>query len=69
MGALVVARVPGASEIVQAIRRAVAESHEMRVHAVLLLKAGTIPKTSSGKIQHHVCRASFLAGSRDVKEE
>ena len=69
MGALVVARIPVASEIVQAIRRAVAESHELRVHTVLLLKAGTIPKTSSGKIQRHVCRTSFLAGSIDVKEE
>ncbi len=69
MGALVVARVAGASEIVQAIRRAVAESHELRAHAVLLLKAGTIPKTSSGKIQRHICRTSFLAGSIDVTEE
>ena len=69
MGSLVVARVPGASEIVQAIRRAVAESHELRVYAVLLLKAGTIPKTTSGKIQRHVCRTSFLTGSMEVKEE
>lgn len=68
MGALVVARAPGA-EIVQAIRRAVAESHELRVHAVLLLKAGTIPKTSSGKIQRHVCRTSFLAGSTALIQE
>jgi acyl-CoA synthetase (AMP-forming)/AMP-acid ligase II len=69
MGALVVARTPGASEIVQAIRRAVAESHELRVHAVLLLRPGTIPKTSSGKIQRHICRTSFLAGSTTVTEE
>lgn len=69
MGSLVVAHVPDTSEIVQAIRRAVAESHELRVYTVLLLKAGTIPKTSSGKIQRHICRTSFLAGSTDVKEE
>jgi acyl-CoA synthetase (AMP-forming)/AMP-acid ligase II len=60
MGALVVARAPGTPEIVQAIRRAVAETHELRAHAVLLLKAGTIPKTTSGKIQRHICRSSFL---------
>jgi acyl-CoA synthetase (AMP-forming)/AMP-acid ligase II len=69
MGAWVVARAPGASGIVQAIRRAVAESHELRVYAVLLLKAGTIPKTPSGKIQRHICRTSFLAGSIDVREK
>ncbi len=55
-----------ASEIVQAIRRAVAEAHELRVYAVLLLKPGSIPKTSSGKIQRHACRANFLTGSLDA---
>jgi acyl-CoA synthetase (AMP-forming)/AMP-acid ligase II len=52
--------------IVQSVRRAVAEYHELRVYAVLLLKPGSIPKTSSGKIQRHVCRANYLTGSLDV---
>lgn len=56
-------------EAVQAIRRAVAEHHELNVHAVSLLKPGAIPKTSSGKIQRHVCRTNFLAGSLDVIEK
>jgi len=56
-------------EVVQAIRRAVAEYHELSVYAVSLLKPGAIPKTSSGKIQHHVCRTNFLAGSLDVIEK
>jgi acyl-CoA synthetase (AMP-forming)/AMP-acid ligase II len=56
-------------EVVQAIRRAVAEYHELSVYAVSLLKPGTIPKTSSGKIQRHVCRTNFLAGSLDVVEK
>ncbi len=56
-------------EVVQAIRRAVAEYHELSVYAVSLLKPGTIPKTSSGKIQRHVCRTNFLAGSLDVIEK
>jgi acyl-CoA synthetase (AMP-forming)/AMP-acid ligase II len=55
--------------VVQAIRRAVAECHELRVYAVLLLKPGTIPKTTSGKLQRHACRTGFLAGSLDVIEE
>ncbi len=33
---------------------------------ILLLKTATIPKTSSGKIQRHACRAGFLDGSLNV---
>lgn len=47
----------------RAIRRAVAEEHDVRVHAVVLLKAGTIPKTPSGKVQRRVCEARFRAGT------
>ena len=49
-----------------AIRRAVAEQHELQVHAVVLLKTGEIPKTSSGKIQRHACRERLLDASLDV---
>ena len=53
-------------EVIAAIRQAVAENHELQVYAVLLLKTGSIPKTSSGKIQRHACRTGFLNGSLDV---
>jgi acyl-CoA synthetase (AMP-forming)/AMP-acid ligase II len=49
------------SVIVKAIRHAVAEQHELRVDHIWLLDPGGIPKTSSGKIQRHACRAGFLA--------
>jgi acyl-CoA synthetase (AMP-forming)/AMP-acid ligase II len=49
--------------VVRALRRAVAEEHDVRVHTVALLKAGRIPKTSSGKLQRRSCQASFLAGT------
>jgi acyl-CoA synthetase (AMP-forming)/AMP-acid ligase II len=49
--------------MVRTIRRAVAEEHDVRVHAVLLLRAGSIPKTSSGKLQRGACQASFLDGT------
>lgn len=55
--------------LVTAVRRAVAEQHDVRVHTVALLKTGHIPKTSSGKIQRHACRAGFLAGTLDMIED
>jgi len=55
-------------EVVKAIRRAVAEHHDLRTYDVLLLKFGSIPKTSSGKIQRYACRAGYLAGTLDVLE-
>ncbi|MEH2169755.1 MAG: amino acid adenylation domain-containing protein [Nostoc sp.] len=50
-------------EVIRAIRQAVVEEHELQVYAVLLLKPGSIPKTSSGKIQRHACRTNFLTES------
>jgi natural product biosynthesis luciferase-like monooxygenase protein/FkbM family methyltransferase len=47
-------------EVIGAIRQAVTEEYEVQVHAIVLLKAGSLPKTSSGKIQRHACRNSFL---------
>ena len=47
----------------QAIRKAVSEAHELRVHDILFLPAGEIPKTSSGKIQRYAARKGYLAGS------
>jgi acyl-CoA synthetase (AMP-forming)/AMP-acid ligase II/7-keto-8-aminopelargonate synthetase-like enzyme/acyl carrier protein len=45
--------------VLQAIRRAVAEEHGLAVDAIVLIKAGTIPKTSSNKIQRHACRQAY----------
>jgi acyl-CoA synthetase (AMP-forming)/AMP-acid ligase II len=53
-------------EVVGAIRQAVAEQHELQVQDVVLLKTGSIPKTSSGKIQRHACRAGLTDGSLEV---
>jgi acyl-CoA synthetase (AMP-forming)/AMP-acid ligase II len=49
--------------VVRAIRRAAAEEHDVRVHTVVLLRAGRIPKTTSGKVQRHACKAGFLNGT------
>lgn len=51
--------------VVSSIRQAIAEQHELAVHAVVLLKPGRIPKTSSGKIQRRLCKAKYLAAELD----
>ncbi|HAG81609.1 MAG TPA: AMP-dependent synthetase, partial [Cyanobacteria bacterium UBA12227] len=46
--------------VVEAIRRAISQHYELQVDAIVLLKTGSIPKTSSGKIQRHACKTGFL---------
>jgi acyl carrier protein len=48
-------------EIATAVRQAVMEEHELDVYAVVLLKPGALPKTSSGKPRRRACRDQFLA--------
>lgn len=50
-------------DILTQIRRAVTKEHDLQIHSLLLLKPGTIPKTSSGKIQRFTCKAKFLEGA------
>lgn len=45
------------------IRQAVTESAEISLATVVLLRARTIPKTSSGKIQRHACREALTTGA------
>jgi acyl-CoA synthetase (AMP-forming)/AMP-acid ligase II len=49
--------------VTEAIRAAIAQHHNLRAHVVALLKPGTIPKTSSGKIQRYECRERFITGT------
>jgi len=48
--------------VAEAIRQAVARHHELQVHAVVLIKPASIPKTSSGKIQRRTCQERYLHG-------
>ncbi|WP_319420823.1 hybrid fatty acyl-AMP ligase/type I polyketide synthase [Pleurocapsa sp. FMAR1] len=57
------------NEVTKAIRQAVAQNHELQIHAIVLLKTGSIPKTSSGKIQRHACEAGYLDGSLNTVGE
>lgn len=50
-------------EVVGSIRQAISEHYDLQVHAIVLVKPGKIPKTSSGKVQRSACRMSFVAGT------
>jgi len=56
-------------EVVSSIRQAIVVEHGLEVFVVVLVKTGSIPKTSSGKIRRHACRAEFLTGSLDIVQE
>ena len=49
--------------VFRAVRRAIAVEHGLPLHAVALVRAGALPRTSSGKIQRHRCREAFLANA------
>lgn len=56
-------------ELVGSVSQAVAAEHGLQVYATVLVKTGSIPKTSSGKIQRHACRAGYLAGTLNVVDD
>ncbi len=56
-------------EVVEAVRRTITEAFEVRAHGVVLIKQGSIAKTSSGKIRRSTCRQLFLDGGLDVLGE
>ncbi|TBU72197.1 non-ribosomal peptide synthase/polyketide synthase [Phytopseudomonas daroniae] len=60
------ARQVPADELIGRIRQAVAEAHHEAPALVLLLEPGTLPKTSSGKLQRSACRQRFEAGELAV---
>jgi 8-amino-7-oxononanoate synthase/acyl carrier protein len=57
------------SNVIAGIRKAVTADHELPPDAIMLVRFGSVPKTSSGKIQRHACRDAFLDGSLQVIEQ
>jgi amino acid adenylation domain-containing protein len=53
-------------EIAAAVRAAVAAEHELPLYGLVLIRPGTIPKTTSGKIQRSRCREELQAGGLAV---
>jgi acyl-CoA synthetase (AMP-forming)/AMP-acid ligase II len=56
----------GIDSVAPAVRRAVAAEHQIEVHAVVLVRAGTVPKTTSGKIRRGACRELYVAGGLEA---
>ena len=55
--------------VVNLIREEITDEHDLQLYALVLIKPRGIPKTSSGKIQRHACRAMFLEGRLDTVAE
>ncbi len=52
-----------APELVEAIRSTVRARHGIPVADVVLIRRGTLPRTTSGKVQRRACRAGYLDGT------
>lgn len=50
-------------KVIEQIRRAVSDQHQLQVYEVILLKPGALPKTTSGKIKRYACREQYLENS------
>lgn len=56
-------------EVFKAIRKAVSEEHDLQVYSITLIHPGTVPKTSSGKIQRRTCKISVEEGTLETVAE
>jgi acyl-CoA synthetase (AMP-forming)/AMP-acid ligase II len=50
-------------EIVASIREAITREHEIAAREIVLIRTGSLPKTTSGKVQRRLTRQMFLAGT------
>ncbi len=57
---------PELANVAEAIRQSVGGALDLALDAVLLVRTGTVPLTSSGKIQRAACRAAYEDGSIEV---
>ena len=47
-------------EVIRAVRRSVALTHELEVNAVALIRHANLPRTTSGKVQRNLCRQQLV---------
>ncbi|MGB4852716.1 MAG: beta-ketoacyl synthase N-terminal-like domain-containing protein, partial [Ignavibacteria bacterium] len=58
-----------AEEVFKAIRKSVSEEHDLQVYSITLIPPGTVPKTSSGKIQRRTCKDGVEEGNLETVAE
>jgi acyl-CoA synthetase (AMP-forming)/AMP-acid ligase II len=58
----------GSAGVIAAIRRAIADTHHVAPAAIALVAAGSLPKTTSGKLQRYLCAQAFAEGTIDIIE-
>jgi len=56
------------SALLAAIPEAIREAHDITPAAVVLIKRGSLGKTSSGKVQRRATRAAYIGGTLEVVE-
>jgi phthiocerol/phenolphthiocerol synthesis type-I polyketide synthase C len=54
------------SDVIDALRTAITEHHQIQPSAIVLVEPARIPTTSSGKIRRSRCRQRFLDGDLEV---
>ncbi|MFG1675379.1 fatty acyl-AMP ligase [Micromonospora sp. NPDC049282] len=52
-----------AEQLTEAVRTTVEARHGIPVAEVVLIRRGTLPRTTSGKVQRRACRAAYLDGT------
>ena len=52
--------------LMAALRQATADVHGVQLHGAALVPAGSLPKTTSGKLQRFACRDAWLAATLPV---
>jgi acyl-CoA synthetase (AMP-forming)/AMP-acid ligase II len=50
-------------EIIPCIREALAREHDLAARTIVLIRTGSLPKTTSGKVQRRLTRQKFLDGT------
>ncbi len=57
------------SGVFRRVRSAVASDHDLDMHAVVLIRQASLPRTTSGKVQRNLCREWFLSGQLRVIDQ
>lgn len=54
------------AEVVAAVQAAVVNNHDVALHKVVLIRTGSLPKTTSGKVQRNLTRLRWLDGTLEA---